>query len=517
MRNVHAFRRSARRFPDRAAVRSLDGTTYTYAELDSRTDALAAALDERLGDGRCAGLLLNGSPAIETMVAAGKRGRANVQLSFRGAPSELASMLETADARGVVFDDANAEAALEAADRADLDVAVHAGTADLETDRDVEDYEAVLADAPGEYDPTERSGDESAILFTSGTTSEPKAVLQDQERAWIASSQAVMEMSLTPEDVLLVPTPWYHDVTTVTMILPALQVGATLVPQPAFDPGETLEAIEAYGVTVTLAVPTQLEAMLEAYDVGDYDLSSLRVVRTGGATVPPSLVERVREHLAEGVHNTYGLTEGFANLTHAYPEEQVENPGTIGHASFAWEEVRVVAAAEPPEQPDPEATVEEGGVGEMIARGPHTDGYIDRPEAEAALFVEDASGDRWLRTGDVVRVDDAGGLHVVDRTDNMVVTGGENVYPQEVERALEGHPDVREVAVVGLSHDRWGQQVAAVVVGATDEGALDRYCLEHDELADFKRPRRYAFADEPLPRSDTGTLLRERIVESYFG
>ncbi|MFA1611685.1 class I adenylate-forming enzyme family protein [Halobellus rubicundus] len=510
MEDLRVFRRVVDRYGDRTALVTADATTRTYGELGRRTDALASALDARIGDARTASLLRNGPAAIEMMLAAQKRGRANAQLSFRGAAGELDRMVRTAEAEALVYDAANAEMAEAVLDRSDLDVALYVG--DDAPDRpEVESYEAAVESADADYDAVEDPDAETGVLYTSGSTSEPKAILEDQRRVWLASSQAVMEMRLGPDDVALVTTPWYHDVTTVAWIYPHLQVGATLVLQPEFAPPETMRLLDEHDVTGLLAVPAQLEALLDADSEGDYDLSSLSYVRTGGAVVSPSLVERVRERMTEGVHNTYGLTEGIANLTHAYPTEQLESPGTVGNASFNWD-LRVVEAAEPDETPDPTATVDRGETGELIGRGPFADGYLNSPEAEARLFVDG----EWLRTMDVAHVDEHGRLHIVDRVDNMLVSGGENIYPQEVELALADHPAVREVAVVGVPDEEWGERVGAVVVGDVDPDALDEYCRDHDDLADFKRPRSYVVTDDPLPRSDTGTLLRSEVRERYF-
>jgi len=512
MQDLRAFRRSVKRHGDRTALVSESGETQTYTELDRRTDALARALDERIGDGRTASLLDNGSAAVEMMLAAQKRGRANAQLSFRGAAGELCEMVRVADADALVYDGANAEIAEEVLDRMDLDASLYVGD-DEPARASAEQYEAAIESTEPGYQATEDPDAETGVLYTSGTTSRPKAVLQDQRRIWLGASQVVMELGLDPNDVALVTTPWYHDVTTVAWIYPHLQVGATLVLQSAFDPPETMDLLEEHDVTGLLAVPAQLEALLDVEEAGSYDLSTLSYIRTGGAVVAPSLVERVRSRLTKGVYNTYGLTEGISNLSHAYPEEQLENPGTVGNASFNWE-LRVVEAADPDQDPDPTAVVGRGESGELIGRGPFVDGYIDSPEAEERLFVDE----EWLRTMDVAHVDETGGLHIVDRVDNMLVSGGENIYPQEVEMALQDHPAVSAVAVVGVPDDEWGERVAAVVVseGVTPE-ELEDYCLTHDDLADFKRPRSYVVTSDSLPRSDTGTLLREEIRRSYFG
>jgi len=516
---LEGFYSAVRRYPERDAVVTAGGRSLTYRELDRRTDALAAALDARLADGRCAGLAENRLATVELMLASMKRGRASVQLPTRGAVGELVSMCETARARGLLFDEAAAATAADLVERFDFDAVVGVGAAADAIDG-AESYEDVVSGADPADAPDEPATDpgEYAIHFTSGTTGEPKAVLADQARTWLAANQPALEMSLTATDRALVCTPWYHGVTCFTWILAHLLVGATLVLQRSFEPEESLRLMEAHDVTGLLAVPTQLEVLLSAQaDVGA-DVSALSCVRTGGAVVPVRLIREVRETFTEGVFNTYGQTEALVNLSFAYPDEQLAHPGTIGQGTFLWE-LRVVEAVDPPAKPDPAAVVGPGGTGEILARGPALfDGYVDRPEESAAVFVEDPDdpSGRWLRTGDVARVDSDGYLVVVDRVDNMLVSGGENVYPEAVQLALTDHPDVRDAGVVGLPDETWGQVVAAAVVadGDVTEADLNEHCLAHDVLADFKRPRRYVFVDE-LPRTATGTLVRGEVEDLF--
>ena len=514
---LEGFRSSVRRYPDAVAVVDVDGREVTYAELDDRTDALATALDARLGDGRCGGLAENRLALVELMLASMKRGRASVQLSTRGAVGELVGTNETARGRGLIYDEATAEKAAELAERVDLDALVGVGEAAGAIDG-AERYEDVVAGAdPGDV-PGEPATDpgEYAVHFTSGTTGEPKAVLSDQEQAWLGANQPALEMSLTASDRALVCTPWYHGVTCFTWILSHLLVGGTLVLQRSFEPAESLRLMEEHAITGLLAVPTQLEALLRAQDDVGADLDALSYVRTGGAVVPDSLIRRVQDRFTEGVFNTYGQTEAVINLSFAYPEEQEAHPGSIGKGTFAWE-LRAVEVVDPPEKPDPAATVDPGEVGEIIARGPRMiDGYLDRPELSEAIFVEDADGDRWLRTGDVARVDEDRHLVVVDRVDNMILSGGENVYPEEVQRALKDHPGVVDAGVVGLPDETWGQVVAAAVQteGDVTEEDLEEHCLAHDVHSDFKRPRRYVFVDE-IPRTATGTLVRGEVEDMF--
>jgi fatty-acyl-CoA synthase len=511
-----ALDRTVRCYPDKTALVTDDGRSFTYAELDARADRLANALAERIGTDRCAVLSVNTVAAIESMFAGNKRGVATVQLSYRATVEELASMADTAEATAVLFDDHNADEALELLDRGVFEVAIHTGDRDVDRD-DVESYEAVLDGADPELEPTLPAGDECAVLYTSGTTSVPKAVPYDQEQLWYGAIQGIMEHGIDETDVALCTSPWYHMVTTDAWLYPHFVAGATVVLHSTFDPPEALELIAEHDVTGLLGVPTQLKALNGVQEEADdpYDTDSLRYVRTGGAIVTENLIEETHEHLSEAVYNTYGMTEAGPDLTFAHPSAQIEHPGTIGKEAFSWE-IRVVESPGLSENPDPEATVDAGERGEIIARGPGmSTGYIDNDEAEAKSYF-----DGWLRTRDVAEIDEDGFLYIVDRVDNMIVSGGENIYPAAVERVLGNHPDVTEACVFGRDDEEWGQVVTAVVV--TEEGAtvtdddLDDYCLQHDGLANFKRPRAYAITDEPLPRSDTGTVLREQLVQQYF-
>mgnify|MGYP002760815549 CR=1 FL=1 len=511
-----ALARSVRCYPDKPAIVTDDGRSFTYAELDDRSTRLANAVTERVGTERFAVLAINHFSAIESMWAGNKRGLATVQLSYRATVSELQQMADTAEAEGLIFDDHNVDKALELLDRDVFDVAIHAG--DREVDHEaVESYEAVLDESDPVLDESLPADDECAVLHTSGTTSVPKAVPFDQEQLWYGAIQGIMEHGIDETDIALCTSPWYHMVTTDAWLYPHFVAGATVVLHSTFDPEEALELVERHDVTGVLGVPTQLKALNGVQKGAEtpYDTDSLQYIRTGGAIVTADLIEETHEHLCDKVYNTYGMTEAGADLTFAHPSAQDEHPGTIGKEAFAWE-LRVVESPGLSQTPDPEATVDAGERGEIIARGPWmSDGYIDNDEAEAKSYF-----DGWLRTRDIAEIDDDGFLYIVDRVDNMIVSGGENIYPAAVERVLGNHPDVAEACVFGRDDEQWGQIVTAVVV--TEPGAevsdedLEGYCRQHDGLADFKRPRVYAITDEPLPRSDTGTVLREQLVETYF-
>lgn len=512
---LDAFQSTVRRYPDKVALATLDGRTVTYNELDSRTDSLATALDDRLDNGRCAVLSENRIAAVESMIAAMKRGKANIQLFTRSSVGELADMMAVSQAKGLLFDSASVEKAAGLIEEFDLSGVLCVGDRKDEI-KNAEKYEEVLSTTSLLNSTKTRDSSESAVFFTSGTTGTPKGVLVDQNRSWLAAHQPALEMGLQARDRALVCTPWYHQVTSNTWILGHLLVGATLVLQPNFEPAETLQAIESHEITGLLAVPTQLETLLEIQNEMKSRVDTLSYIRTGGAIVPEQLIRSVRAEFTENVFNTYGLTEGIVNLTFAYPEEQLDHPGTIGKASFFWE-LRVVDATESDTKPDPDKIVDPGEKGEILGKGPGmSEGYLDGTEQTDDVFV-----DGWLRTGDIAYVDEDGYLVITGRVDNMINSGGENIYPQEVERALTDHPKVHEAGVVGIPDEKWGQSVSAMVVVDDDltESELDRHCKEHNSLPNFKRPREYILLsdEESLPQSASGTLKRKKIKDRFDG
>lgn len=513
MQFLDAFRRTVRVHGADTAIVTDDGRLFTYAEFDDRSTRFAHALADRVADGPVAVLAQNSPAAMESMIAGHKRGVPTVQLPFRGKPGELVPMTESAGATALLFDDANADTAEQVLDQGEFDVALHA-TSGGSPLADAEDYEGTLAAASADPLSNPAPGATTNVFYTSGTTNRPKGVAFDGEQMWLGAYQGVMEHGIQETDTAIVTTPWYHMVTSDAWLYPHWLAGATTVLHGSFEPTEVLELVEEHEATGLLAVPTQLNVLNGAQEANDYDVDSLRYIRTGGAVVTEELVERTTDLLCEGLYNTYGMTEGGPNLTFAHPSVQDEHPGTVGKESFSWE-LRVVETAPLDKHPDPDATVSPGGRGEIIARGPGVpDGYLDNPEAESKTFF-----DEWLRTRDVARVDEDGYLYVIDRVDNMFISGGENIYPAQVERTLADHPAVTEALVFGLEDEHWGQQVTAVAVaeGAVTADDLDEFCTAHDELANYKRPREYAIRTEPLPRTDTGTVERERVIAEHFG
>jgi acyl-CoA synthetase (AMP-forming)/AMP-acid ligase II len=311
-------------------------------------------------------------------------------------------------------------------------------------------------------------------------------------------------MDVRSEDVGLSILPLYHCAELHANLFPRVHRGATNVIHHEFDPAATLAAVEEHDVSLLFAAPTAWNAIARTAAETDFDVSSLRLGLYGAAPMPERVLDLCMEHLCEDYVQAYGMTEIGPCGTFQSPDEQRSKQGSAGTAALNHS-LRVV---EPDAAPD--ATVEQGEVGEILISGPCTmREYWNRPDATAESLREQG-GRTWYYTGDLGYRDEDGYLFVVDRKDDMIISGGENVYPSEVEDVLFAHDDVVEAAVVGEPDEEWGERVVAYIVGDADAETLDSYMLETDRLADFKRPRAYYFVEE-LPKNPSGKVQKFRL------
>ncbi|HEY7202001.1 MAG TPA: AMP-binding protein [Candidatus Dormibacteraeota bacterium] len=367
-------------------------------------------------------------------------------------------------------------------------------------------WDAFLAGgSPAERLPEVRPDDPALILYTSGTTGFPKgAVLH--HRAVVNNARYCADIQRTePGDVVVNPMPLFHVGGCVLGVLGRLHCQGTHVLMPAFEPGLQLALVESERSAVLVGVPTMLIGMSEHPDFAGRDLSSVRHAFSGGATVPPDLVRRIEAALGVPFTIVYGQTEVSGGVTQTSPDDPPEDrAGSVGRP-YPRMEARIA-------DPLTGATVAPGAIGELRVRGPLVmREYFDQPAATAAAI--DAEG--WLHTGDLCSMDERGYCRVEGRLKEMIIRGGENIYPREIEQLLFTHPAVGDVAVVGVPDERWGEQVAAFVRpapgAAPTEQELFDFCREH--LAAFKTPRHWVFVDE-LPLTPSGKVqkfvLRER-------
>jgi long-chain acyl-CoA synthetase len=360
-------------------------------------------------------------------------------------------------------------------------------------------FERLVAAASPLETVAERSAEDTAvILYTSGTTGTPKGaeLTHDNLRRNADASRGLFDTG--PADVVLGALPLFHSFGQTCGLNATIAAGGTLTLLPRFDPGRALEIMQRDRVTIFEGVPTMYTAMLHHPDRASYDLSSLRVCASGGAAIPVEVMRGFEEAFGCQVLEGYGLSETSPVASFNHPDRP-SRPGSIG-TPIAGVEMRVVD--------EDGRELPPGEVGEIVIRGHNVmKGYWGRPDATAEVM---RGG--WFHSGDMGRVDDDGYFYIVDRLKDMIIRGGYNVYPREVEEVLYEHPAVREAAVIGVPDETWGEEVGAAV--ALKEGAR----VSADELrehvrrnvAGYKYPRAIWFVDE-LPKGPTGKILKREI------
>ncbi len=474
---------------DIVAVESGDRAV-TYADLDRAVESRARAL-ATLGieDGEPVAVLLgNGIDFACFAHAIPRAGALLMPLNARLSASELAWQLRDARVRFVITDVQHLELANAAADR---------GIKVLRADAPRWDRGEASGDALREVDPNRPH----SVIYTSGTTGRPKgAVLTHGNFYWSAVASAA-NLGVEEGDRWLACLPLFH-VGGLSILLRSAIYGTTAVIHERFDEVAANRALRDERITLLSVVATMLQRMF-ALDDAPYP-ETVRGVLLGGGPAPRSLLEAAQRRRLP-VLQTYGLTEATSQVATLGHEDALRKLGSAGLPLLS-STVRI----------DVDGRDAEGGeIGEILVAGPTVcAGYLHAPDATA-----EAIRDGWLHTGDLGYLDDEGYLYIADRRDDLIVTGGENVYPAEVESVLLAHPAVEECAVIGLPDERWGALVVAVILPASGQrptaDALQAHLREH--LAGYKMPRRLEFADEPLPRTASGKLQRHVVRSRYIG
>jgi fatty-acyl-CoA synthase len=493
--------RRARKTPDRVAVVH-DEQTWTYGELHERVLRLAHAL-RALGTGRgdrIAYLGPNHPAFLETLFAAGVLGAVFVPLNTRLAAPELAYNLTDSGSTVLVHAPDQARAARAAADEAHVP---HRIALDGPGEGALGYEEFLAGGGTDPLDETVAPEDPCMIMYTSGTTGRPKgAVLSHANITW-NSLNVLVDTDLAGDEVTLVVAPLFHTAGLNMTCLPTLLKGGRVVLLGAFDAGRVLEIVESRRVTYMFGVPTMYDAMAAHPRWATTDLSGLRTLSCGGAPVPARTIET---YLARGLafSQGYGMTEASPGVLFLDREQTSAKAGSAGVPHF-FTDVRVVL----PDGSD----AGPGERGEILVHGPNVmTGYWGRPEDTEAAFADG----RWLRTGDVARTDADGYAYIVDRVKDMFVSGGENVYPAEVEDVLLTHPAVAECAVIGVPDPVWGEVGRAVVVLRPGAHADEDDILGHlrGRLAKYKIPKSLVVT-ESLPRTASGKIVKPAVRDTY--
>ncbi len=490
-----------------ALVDHASGRRFTFSALDERANRIAnalRALGVRKGD-RVAILMMNGTEFVESFFGLAKIGAVVVPLNWRLVPDELEYIVKNAGATvllyGSDFFDNVGELHRRGLDATDLNLWIEVGGGERRHGFSA-CYDALLeAASPTPVAIDAVDDDLLFIMYTSGTTGLPKGSVHSHESfLW-----SVMTFTITAElrfkDRYAIALPMFHVGALLPVVINVYR-GATNVMLREFDPKVMWELIERERITATLAVPSMLNFMLLVPGFERYDYSSLRWIISGATPVPVTLIERYAAIGIE-VHQAYGLTESGGPACLISPDDALKRIGSTGKAFFHTE-VRVV---------DEQGNNTEPGVpGELIVRGRHImKGYWRNPEATAETIR-----DGWLYTGDVAIVDEDGFITIHDRTKDMIISGGENVYPAEIENTVMQHPAVAEVAVIGVPSERWGESPLAVVVAKSGQALSETDVLTHCEgkLARFKLPKRAVFVDA-IPRNPTGKALKRVLREQF--
>ena len=492
-RYADMVRGGAKRTPGATAVVAPD-RRLSFAELDDRVGRLGAALRGRglrPGD-RVALLAGNELEYIEIQGACARSGFTLVPLNTRLADPELAYIVGDAAPRVVI----GGRAEHERAER--LAKGVGADSVGLGPDSPIEGYDELLAgsEADPDADPTDITLN-TTFLYTSGTTGRPKGAMIDRAGMTARLFVNLVELDAQPADVFLQSLPMFH----IAAFLSYAYVfrGATVVMLPAFTPSAWFDTVERERATATVLVPTMIAMLLEDSAGVSADTESLRLIVYGGAPIDPPLLRRAIARFQCGFHQQYGMTETGAQtiLRPAdHDPDDLEALSSGGTEAITFD-VRMVD--------EHDVEVPTGAVGEIVCRGPAVmAGYWQLPDASTETLRNG-----WMHTGDVGYRDARGFLHVVDRRNDMIITGGENVYPREVEAVLAEHPAAPDVAVIGVPDPKWGQVVTGVVAGDVPDDA-DLEAWLRARLAGYKVPRRWVRVDA-LPRNATGKVLKTEL------
>lgn len=492
IRTVHGvLERNARKYPNNEALIT-STSRLTYAQLNHAANQLAKQLQSTGLDrgARVAMLAGNNENFIISFYALMKMGAIPMPISMRLTANEIQVLLRNTNANGIVYeaaakplvDSLDASLAIEHVYNIEQSITESARFSADNLNLDIDSHEVC------------------EILFTSGTTGTPKGVLFNHERILAISSAIAYEFQLNSKDKMLTLMPLTHSAPLNTFFLSGMYAGTAHV-VGNFTPKDFLRWVDQEKTTFMFAAPVAYLLTAKETDLASYDLSSMRVFAYGGGPLALAAYERVKEAFQnENFYQVYGLTEAGPNGILLTPEEHLTKAGSVGKMPTINMEFRIVRADGSDTDPHE--------YGEIIMRGDSMMLEYDNNPVETSLAIQDG----WLYTGDIAYKDDDGYMYIVDRKKDIIISGGVNIYPRDVEEALAKHPAVLESCVIGVPHEEWGETVKAVVVlkGEVTEEELRAFVSEY--LADYKRPRQYMFVKE-LPRNASGKILKQQVKQ----
>jgi acyl-CoA synthetase (AMP-forming)/AMP-acid ligase II len=500
---------NARKYPQTVALCDA-GRRFTYPEVNQRVNRLANRLMEmglKKGD-KLAVLMENSIEIIEFYLATAKTGIVIVPVNFRLVGREVAYIVDNADAKAMAVHHEFTPCVDTIKDQLKQIPAENYIVVDQSRDG-YREYESLIDGAPDdEPDVPVAPGDTWILIYTSGTTGKPKGVIRSHESHIAFYLINAVDFGFEQRDVCMNVMPLCH-INSTFFTFTFTYIGATVYIHPArsFRPEEILEIVEREKITFISLIPTHYNLILNVSDEGrQRDTSSVKKLLCSSAPVRKTMKTAIMEFFpGVQLYEGYGSTEAGI-VTVLRPEDQMRKLGSIGLESLGTERIRIL---------DTEGNdVPPCEVGELYSKGPMLfDAYYKLPDKTAAAFR-----DGWFSAGDMARMDEDGFYEIVDRKDNMIITGGEHVYPSEVEETIGSHPDVFDVAAISLPDDKWGEKVAAVVVpmAGTDltEKTIFDWCRDH--MAGYKRPKQVIFiSPDQMPRTATGKILHRILREQY--
>lgn len=479
---------------------------FTYRQMNRRANRVARWLLEVAGVGRGdrVGILaMNGVEFLDLLFACGKLGAIFVPFNWRSHPRELTELFQGIRPKALVFgDDFRAAVSAILPEAPSVTHVLHLDGPGVPGSVPYQATIDAVDDGPVSNEAVDAE-DILLLLFTGGTTGLPKAAqISYRMIAWNTLNTIIHE--LQRGDVTITHTPKFHTGGLLVYTLPLLTLGGTVVIMRKWTPDDMLDLIERERVTLLFCVPTQWQMMMESPRFATTSFKSIRFLTSGGAPLPIPVIHRYREQHGVAFKQGFGMTEFGPGIFSMAPEYAESKAGSIGRPNY-FIDARIVD--------DDNRPAAAGEVGELVLKGPSaSSGYFENPEATRAAI--DAEG--WFHTGDMARMDEDGFYFIADRKKDMFISGGENVYPVEIEKALYEHPAVLQCAVIGVPDEKWGEVGKAVVVLRPGLAATEEELLEHcrSRLARYKVPKSVAFVDA-LPLSAAGKILKRELRQRF--